>query len=51
MGSLVSDLGLAQDFGYTEASLKKNANRLLKKHTGYTWQELINLARTNKLPE
>ncbi|NVM44604.1 MAG: hypothetical protein HWN79_06790 [Candidatus Lokiarchaeota archaeon] len=50
MGKLVTDLGLSQDFGYPENSLKTNANRFLKRHTGYTWQDLINLARTNRLP-
>jgi AraC-like DNA-binding protein len=51
MGKLVIDLELSQDFGYSETTLKTNANRFLKKHTGYTWQDLINLVMTNRLPE
>jgi len=49
MGILAIDLGLGQDFGYSDSALRFNANRLIKKYTGYSWQELIVMARTNVL--
>jgi len=52
MGVLVEELGLSEDFGYPESSLKVNANRFLEKHTGYKWDDLVKFAKTktNTLP-
>jgi len=49
MSNLVIDLGLGRDFGYSEDSLKTNANRFLKKFTGYDWNSLVIFAKSNKI--
>lgn len=49
-GRLVVDL-LSEDFQYSESSLRSNAERFLKKFTGYTWEDLVKFAKANKLPD
>ncbi|KKM99669.1 hypothetical protein LCGC14_1145590, partial [marine sediment metagenome] len=47
MGKLTVGLNLNLDFGYPVESLKANANRFLKVHTGYNWDDLIRFAKSN----
>ena len=48
MGTLAIGLNL-EEFGYSVSYIRRQANALLEKYTGYSWQELIVMARTNVL--
>jgi hypothetical protein len=47
---LVLDLLADENLGYPESTIKKNAGRLLKRFTGYSFEDIVNFVRLRRLP-